>query len=162
MKKFIISNKEFISLDDMKFAIRQLRNDPNIFHKYSDAEQAAVVEACNLLVRQIFLEEIKAAKTQDEIDAIIEMPGDFVVCKRVAKRSVIFFKEWYDGKPIVTAIGNEALVFSYESKAKEIAADLGEGWSICDISKAASDHRKRILDILLKEIPEDIEKFDAE
>lgn len=162
MKKLIIGNNEFISLDDIKFAIRQLRNDPNIFRKYSDTEQAAVVDACNFLVRQIFLEEVKAAKTQDEIDAIIQMPGDFVVCKQVAKRSVIFFKEWSAGKAVVTASGNEALVFSYESKAKEIAAELGEGWSICDISKAASDHRKRILEILTREIPEDIETLASE
>ena len=162
MKKLIIGNNEFISLGDIKFAIRQLRNDPNIFLKYSDTEQAAVVDACNFLVRQIFLEEVKAANTQEEIDAIIEMPGDFVVCKQVAKRSVIFFKEWSDGKAIVTASGNEALVFSYESKAKEVAADLGEGWRICDISKAASDHRKRILEILTREIPEDIETLASE
>lgn len=161
MKKLVLGNKEFIALDDIKFALRNLRNNPEIWPGYTEEQQTAVVTACNHIIRQIFLEDIKAAKTQFEIDAIVEMTGDFVVYKPIGKKKAVFFQEWKGGEAVFAEHGNEAMVFSYESKAKEIAENLGGEWRVCDIGRPACDYRKRLLAAIFQ-ADDDFQEGDEE
>ena len=151
MKKYNIMGHEMIKVRDMRYAIRKLRKMVDLSYKNFDKEKRGMVQlAYNDVVRQIYLEELQEAKTPEEIEAILEMPGDFVVYKSgETKYDIEYFEAWDNGKAVTTRKPYRCMYFTYESMAKGVAERLGDGWKVLDASPEAHADQKRLLNILL-------------
>lgn len=150
MQKYNIMGHEMIKVRDMRHAIRKLRRGIELNYKNFNKEQQAMIHlAYNDVVRQLYLEELREAKSPDEISAILEMPGDFVVYKKGPERyDIEYFEKFDHGKPIVTRKAFRCMYFDYESKAKEVAESLGDGWQVMDASPEEHEDNKRLLNVL--------------
>lgn len=149
MKKYDIMGHEMVEVAELRHVIRRLRKDiPSLYWNFNEEQRAMVHLAYNDVVRQLYLDELKAAKSPDEIRAILEMPGDFIVAKYEGKHKVVYFKEYENGEGVITNKAYAAMNFSYESKAREVAEGLGEGWEVYDMSKYATEDAKRLLDAI--------------
>lgn len=152
MKKYDIMGHQMVKVSELRWVIRRLRKDVPINYKNFDKEKQAMVHlAYNDIVRHLYLEELKAAESPEEIEAILEMPGTFVVYQKGDKgrTDITFFSEFADGgKPVVTKKASRCMIFSYESKAQEVARSLGEDWKVMDASKEEYEANKRLLDAI--------------
>lgn len=156
MQKYNIMGFEMVKVDDLKHAIRVLRKQmkENWFN-YSDEQKTAALSAYDDVVRQLYREELRGVESPEERAAILEMAGDFIVCKRDDdKRGISYFSEWYNGEAIITNRAPKCMHFDYESKAEEVAERLGEGWVVHDTSEAEYENNKRMLKALLGETEE--------
>ena len=150
MKKYDIMGHQMIKIRDLCHAIRILRNSiERIWSDWPEEKKAAYYDAYDGVVRRVFLEELKEAKTEEERDAILEMPGDFVVYKVGETRyDIEYFREWDNGKAVITRKPFQCMYFDYESMAKEVAERLGEGWEVLDASPEEHNDRVRLLNVL--------------
>ena len=156
MQKYNIMGWEMVKVDDLKHAIRVLRKriKENWFN-YTDEQKAAALSAYDDVVRQLYLDELKNEKSPEKRALILEMTGDFIICKRgESKHDVLFYGGVEEGTVIDTRRAANAVHFIYESKAKEIAERLGEGWVVHDTSEAEFEDNKRMLKALLGETEE--------
>lgn len=140
MKKITINGVELVKLDDLKFEIRSLRK---LFPKK--------VDAYNDVVRAIFREEYAEAEEDWQKDAVIEMSGDFTVCKRVDGKPT-YFCGWDNGEPIYSQSYKESMSFAYESMAEEVVNKLNsidnDTWYYVDMCDAAYESSKKLLDAI--------------
>ena len=152
MKKYDIMGHQMVKVSELRWAIHRLRKDIPIRYKnFDEQEQVMVQLAYNDIVRHLYLEELKAAESPEEIEAILEMPGTFVVYRNGGdgRDDIIFFSEFADdGEAVVTRKASRCMIFSYESKAKEVAGALGEDWKVADVSKEEYEADKRLLDAI--------------
>lgn len=158
MEKYNIFGNEVVKVSDLRHAIRRLRKGIETNYRNFDKEKQAMVHlAYNDIVRQIYLEELKAAESPDEIRAILEMPGDFMVVNRVGKHDMLFFAKREDDKPLITRYAPRGMHFDYESKAKEIAEWMNENvktkteWRAVDVSAEEYEDNKRLLSAIFGE-----------
>jgi len=151
MKKININGQDYVKLRSLREEIRFLRKNIDVLYQNFDEDHRAMVHlAYNDIVRALYREELRAARTPEEHKAILEMPGEFIVCRMIGEKKshkLEVFSEWCSGSPVISDCGEEALVFSYESKAQETVDYLlehnGEGWHVLDISPEENDRRKR-------------------
>ena len=159
MKKLYINGEPYIKLRTIREEIRFLRRNINMFYgRFSEAEQAMVHLAYNDIIKALYREELKKARTPEEIDAILEMPGDFIVCRRIGKKpdvKVQYFAEWDNGNAVVSDCPKDALYFDYESKAEEVMEMLNEafgcGWSVLDMSPEENERTKRLMKAIFED-----------
>lgn len=159
MKKYNIMGYEMVKVRDIRHAIRKLRRGIEQNYQNFDADKRAMVSlAYNDVVRQIYLEELREAKTPDEIRAILEMPGDFVVYKVGETRyDIEYFREWDNGKAVITRKPFQCMYFDYESMAQNVAERLGEGWKVLDASPEEHNDRVMLLNVLFGTTDDDLE-----
>lgn len=151
MYKLMINGQPYIKVRTIREEIRYLRkNVDTIYHNFDESHRAMVQLAYNDIVRSIYREELNAAETPEDVEAILEMPGDFVVIKGRKIGELQGFLGWEDGKAIIGDI-NKSMFFSYESKAQEIAEQLGEGWRVFDMSPEDNERTQRFLNAVFKE-----------
>lgn len=156
MKKYDILGTEMVKVSELRHVIRRLRRDIDIMYHNFDEEHRAIVHlAYNDIVKALYREELNNAKSPDEIKEIMEMPGDYVVASGDRRSGLIFFSMWEDGKPIFSRKGYMALRFDYESKAKEIAEQLGEGWKAIDVTIEEYEDNKRLLHAIFDDVEEE-------
>lgn len=146
MEKFNIMGMEVVKVDEIKNAIRHIRKDAAFLY---DDSKDAVNCVCDMFIRQLYYDELKAAKTQEEEAAIMEMTGDFIIYNSDSPK-VLFFTGFDDGAK-VTEHYSQCMVFSYESKAQEVAEQLGDGWKVLDASEEEYQRSKRLLDTLFED-----------
>lgn len=153
MKKYNIMGHEMVKVSELRHAIRRLRKDVDTLYANFDEDHRAMVQlAYNDIVRALYREELKAAKSPDEIEAILEMPGDFLVIKREGKRDLSYFAQWNGpGKAEITKRASGAMHFDYESMAEKIAERLGDGWRVFDNSPEDYEYHKRLLEAIFGE-----------
>ncbi len=144
MKRYDVMGSEMIKVDELKNIIRHIRKDANWMYKDSPKTALRVADD---IVRQVYLDEIKAAKTQEEKDAILEMTGDFVLSIGTGRKRK-FFAGFDNGVTVEERI-DKAMFFSYESKAKEIAEQLDGEWDVLDVSKEEHEYCKRLMDVIM-------------
>ena len=70
--------------------------------------------------------------------------------KIIGKCEYLFFEEYSHGMAVVQKNGG-GMVFTYRSKAEEIAEKLGEGWKVIDVSEEATEASKRLLNAIFGE-----------
>lgn len=150
MKKYDIMGNEMIKVRDIRHAIRKLRKMIDVNYKNFDEEKRAIVQlGYNDVVRQLYLEELKAAKTPGEIEAILEMPGDFIVYKKGKdKYDIEYFESWENKQPVTTRKPQRIMYFDYESMAKRVAEILGDEWEVMDASPEAHADTQKLLNAL--------------
>lgn len=151
MHKIRINGTIFVPLSAVKFMLRKARKqDADFCADMGFGIEETANHIIDNMVRYVFREELQEAKDDAEREAIMEMPGDFVVHRGGRKEGIEFFGGWidYESKKYRVTSGDDALVFSYESKAEEVAAALGEGWSVTDVSKEYHEHIKRLIDAI--------------
>lgn len=148
MKKIVIGGQRYIRERELREHIRYLRKNVDTNYSRFDKDHRAMVHlAYNDIVRFLYQEELKNAKTPDEIRAIHEMPGDFMVIRSNGDKTYAAFVGWNHGDPIFGSLG-EGMVFDYESMAQGIAEELGDGWEVFDASHEAADRYKKLLNAL--------------
>lgn len=156
MQKYNIMGWEMVKVDDLKHAIRVLRKwtRENQFN-YTEEMKAAALYAYDDMVRQLYRDELRGVESPEEIAAILEMTGDFIVYKRENdKRVFSYFSEWDNGRAIITNRASKCMHFDYESKAEEVAERLGEGWVVHDTCDAEYEDNKRMLKAIFGETEE--------
>ena len=152
MKKYNIMGFEMAKMDDVKWCIRNVRREIDSFgsHKSEEAVKFAKF-ILELVVRNMYIDEIGAAESDEEKTAILEMTGDFIVVKAEGKgkdRDIRYFGRFEDDTSIVEKMPYRAMHFDYESKAEEIAKYLGENWSVVDLNPQEYETNKRMIDYL--------------
>ena len=151
MKKTMIDGEFYVKLKDLRYAIRHLRRMiPANYRNFDEDHRALVHLAYGDITKALYREELEKAHTPEEIRAVLEMPGDWMVVKRTGKREYLTFVEWSNGVAVVQRQGR-GTVFTYKSKAEEIAERLGEGWHAIDVSKEAAEADKRLLKAIFGE-----------
>ena len=160
MQKYNVMGHEMIKVRDIRHVIRMLRKRISVNYGGFDKEKQAVVRlAYDDIVKQIYREELDEAKTPNEIRHIIEMPGDFVVCKHgEGKHDIFYFCGWgnpdiltMSDMPIVSRKLTQVMWFEYESKAQEVADVLGDGWHVIDATLEEDSGSNRILNTIFGE-----------
>ena len=96
MKKYNVMGYEMVKVRDLRHTVRKLRRTVKERYNMFDAEKQAMIHlAYNDIVKQLYLEEFNRAKTPDEIRAVLEMPGDFVVYRGGKDRyDITYFAGW--------------------------------------------------------------------
>lgn len=156
MKRYELMGRTFVELKSVGYALRESRKTTEML--YGDDAKPEIMEAVDFalecITRQIYIEELHAAKTDEEKEAVVlEIPGDFVVCKPIGKpkdRKALFFRGYNHGEPIICENGNDVMMFDYLSKAKEVAENLGEGWRAVDVCEDSNNATHRLLDVLME------------
>ena len=151
MKKTMIDGESYVKLKDLRYAIRHLRRMiPANYRNFDEDHRALVHLAYGDITKALYRDELKEAHTPEEIRAVLEMPGDWQVVKIIGKYEYLFFEEWSNGMAVVQKNGG-GMVFTYRSKAEEVAEKLGEGWHAIDVSKEAAEADKRLLKAIFGE-----------
>lgn len=159
MKKVKINGTVFVPEAEIREELRHLRRSIGyVYSEYSELERDAILTAYNDVIKALYYDELRAAKTKEERDAILEMPGDFVVARRAADptvRKLDFFSKWEDKFKPVIGDSKDALWFSYESMAENIADRLNEllpdGWRVYDMSEQEAERNKRLLEAIFSD-----------
>lgn len=155
MKKYNINGHEMLMLDDVKCAIRRLRRRYDRLELLSPEEKAVLRDTLDDVVKEIFAEELNEAKRDydSKVNRILEMPGDFAVYKKGESRRDLSYviALGASGKPVVGENADLALHFTYESEAKKVAKDLGEGWEVIDLTPGAYADEERLLKAIFGE-----------
>ena len=151
MYKLMINGQAYIKVRTIREEIRFLRRSIDDRYCNFDADHRAMIHlAYNDIIKAIYREELARAKTPEEIDAIMEMPGDFIVTKGHKKEELVGFLGFENGEPIIGDV-NDVMFFDYESKAKEVAERLGEGWDVIDMSPEDYERTKRFLNAIFED-----------
>ena len=151
MKKIMIDGEFYVKLKDLRYAIRHLRRMiPANYRNFDEDHRALVHLAYGDITKALYRDELKEAHTPEEIRKVLEMPGSWQVVKIIGKCEYLFFEEWSNGMAVVQKNGG-GMVFTYRSKAEEIAEKLGEGWKVIDVSEEATEASKRLLNAIFGE-----------
>lgn len=148
MKKYNVMGHEMVKLKDLCYGIRRTRKRIDTLYAHrSEAEREGMRKACEDITRFVFIEEIRAAKNDDEIRTILEIKGDFVVYKAVGRRRRAFqyFEGYRDHEAAITDKASRAMHFAYEGMAEHVAEKLGDGWIALDTCQAAYEDMERLL-----------------
>ena len=156
MKKYNIMGFEMAKMEDVKWCIRDVRRSiDEIGSKKSDEAKDYARFVLELVVRNMYIDEIRAAKSDEEKENILEMTGDFIVAKCEGKgkdRTIRYFGQFDNGEAVIERMPYRAMHFDYESKAKEIADYLGENWTVVDLNPQEYECNKRMIDYLTSEM----------
>lgn len=152
MKKYDVMGYEMAKMEDVKWCIRNVRREIDSFgsHKSEEARDFAKF-ILELVVRNMYIDEIRAAKSDEEKENILEMTGDFIVVKAEGKgkdRIIRYFGQFDNGKAVIERMPYKAMHFDYESMAKQVAEQLGEDWTAVDLNPQEYECNKRMIDYL--------------
>lgn len=148
MKKYNVMGHEMVKLEDLCYVLREARKKiDHTIAKKSEEEKKGMREMWESIARHIFIEEIRKAKDKDEVDAILEIPGDFIVYGKAGKGryNLAYFGGYDKGEAVITPKASAAMHFAYEGMAEHVAEKLGEGWIVFDTCQAAQDDTNRLL-----------------
>lgn len=152
MKKYNVMGYEMAKMEDVKWCIRNVRRDIDSSGRNKSEEARDFAKfILELVVRNMYIDEIRAAKSEEEKENILEMTGDFIVVKAEGKgkdRAIRYFGRFEDDAAIVEKMPYRAMHFDYESKAEEVAEYLGENWSVVDLNPQEYETNKRMIDYL--------------
>lgn len=152
MNKININGKYYVSVKDIRTAIREMRRTvKERYSAFDEDHQAMVHLAYNDMNRWIYKDELAKAHTPDEIRQVHELQGDYVVVKSGEKK---VFCGFWKGIPIIKRLGHEGkdpIVFAYKSMAEGIAEMLGDGWTAIDVGEEEMTRVKAFMDALFEE-----------
>lgn len=153
MKKYEVMGYEMAKVEDVKWCIRNARKSIDLFGNNKSKESRDFARfILELAIRNMYREEIKAAKTEYEKENILEMTGDFVVCKVEGsgkKRVCKYFGGFDNGEPNICNWSYGAMHFDYEGMAQQVAEKLGDDWSVVDCNYQEYEKNKSLLDAIL-------------
>jgi len=144
MDQITIDGYQWVRLNDVCDILRNVRKDQ-------------VYENTDKIIRQIarlmFFDKVKSAKTEEEREAAMEFPGEFVVCKDLGYvnpngKRLIFFQDFAGGSAHAIDNGEKAMVFQYESMAAKVAKKLGKDWKVYCVGIEDGRMTKRLLDAI--------------
>lgn len=115
------------------------------------ADRDANDKAADVMIENAKSAIEKAKKAIDRTETLIrditegdEEKGSYVVYRRGEKpREIWQFIEWRCGKPIIGRCSG--MVFTFKSMAESVAAKLGDGWKVMDVSPEACQKAERLL-----------------
>ena len=80
MKKYNVMGHEMAKMDDVKWCIRKARKDiDDLYESKSDDAKKLAHTILDDVSRMMYIDELKAADTDEDRDAILEMTGNFIV-----------------------------------------------------------------------------------
>ena len=141
MNKIRLDGRDYVSVKDMRRAIRDCaRIVKETYRNFDSEKQAMVYLAYGDIKKKLYEDELKNARTLDEIRAILEMPGDYVVVNDKEKK---VFCGYHNGIPEIKELKSKnknTMVFDFKSKA--------EADEIVEITEALIEkHRADALDL---------------
>ena len=141
MDKIRINGYDWIRLHDICDIFRSVQED---------ATRETKADTFDAIAHLMFYDERKAAKTDEEKEALLEFSGDFVVTRPIdlKKRKFEWFKEWVNGEAVLTTDSAEAMHFEYKSMAEGIAEHLGDGWKAVCLGVEDGKMTRRLLNAL--------------
>ena len=155
MKKYNVMGHEMAKMEDVKWCVRKARKDIDLFGRdKSDEANDFAKFILELVIRSMFIDEIRAAKSDEEKENILEMTGDFIVAKCEGKgqdRTIRYFGQFDNGKAVIERMPYKAMHFDYESMAKHVAEQLGEDWHAVDLNPQETEHAQRFLDAIFED-----------
>lgn len=155
MKKHNVMGYEMAKMEDVKWCVRKARKSiDTLGHDKSDEAKDFARFILELVVRQMFIDEIRAAKSDEEKENILEMTGDFIVVKAEGKgkdRTIRYFGQFDNGEAVIERMPYKAMHFDYESMAENVASRLGEDWYVVDLNQQEFETNKRMIDYLTSE-----------
>lgn len=153
MRKFDVLGITMFKLSSLGYSIRKARDVAGIIYKDNEKELEAANYILDYIVKEVYRDELNAAKTDEEKEAVVlEIPGDFLIYKKgEGKNNILYFQEFMDGQPLFSRSAVCAMKFDYYSKAVQVAAELGEGWTVMDMCSEAHEDAKRLLDAIFSE-----------
>lgn len=161
MKKYDVMGYEMAKVADVKWCIRNARKSIDLFGEDKSAETRDFARfILEIVVRNMYRDEIKVAETEDEKENILEMTGDFIVCKVEGSRKnriIKYFGGFNNGEPNIVNWSYHAMHFDYESMAEQVAAKLGDDWHVNDCNYQEYEKNKSILDRLFSSEEEETE-----
>ena len=164
MKKYNVMGHEMAKMDDVKWCIRKARKD--IDDLYENKGEDAKMLAHTILddvIRMMYIDEFKAADTDEDRDSILEMTGNFivVVSKGEGKeKDIKYFEKYDDGNAVLTDKGYRAMKFDYESKANEVAESIGSDAYAMDLNPQEHEYYEMLLDAIFNSRFDDGEEED--
>ena len=153
MHKYDVMGHTMFKLSSLGYSIRKARDVAGIIYTDKEKELAAANYMLDYIVKEVYRDELNAAKTDEEKEAVVlEIPGDFLIYKKgEGKHDVLYFQEFINGQPVLTRSATRSMKFDYYSTATQIAAELGEGWIVMDMCSEAHEDAKRLLDAIFSE-----------
>lgn len=152
MKKYDVMGLEMAKMEDVKWCIRNVRRDIDSFGRNKSEEARDFAKfILELVVRNMYIDEIRAAKSDEEKENILEMTGDFIVAVsegRGKQMNVKFFKEYDNKVPVFTRHGYEAMKFDYESMAEHVAETLGKEACVIDMNEQEHEKNRRLIEAI--------------
>lgn len=158
MQKYDVMGYEMAKMEDVKWCVRDVRRCIDSYgqNKSEEAREFAKF-ILELVVRNMYIDEIRAAETEEDKENILEMTGTFIVAISEGQgknMKLQFFKEFVNKEPVFTKWGHEAMQFSYESMAEHVASELGENAHVIDLNENEHQKNRMILDELMSFIDE--------
>lgn len=159
MKKYNIMGFEMAKMEDVKWCIRDVRRSiDEIGAKKSDEAKDYARFVLELVIRSMFIDEIRSAQSEEDKENILEMTGDFMVVVSTGSgknRNIRYFEKYEDKKPVLTRFAYRAMNFLYESKAEEVAEGIGEDAYVLDTNEQEHQKHLWILNAIFNEPEED-------
>jgi len=154
MDKININGYDWVRLNDVCDILRFIKENPLIV----EAEAKIEADTLRRIAMLMFYDERKAAQTDEEKEAALELPGDFIVCKRDEEKKMHYFSEWKDGEAVISDFAKDVMYFDFESTAGQVANKLGEGWRPLCMGFEYGRISRRLLDTLFEEDEEEEEE----
>jgi hypothetical protein len=147
---------EMAKMEDVNWCVRNARKAIKTFGNDKGEEANKFAEfILELVVRNLYRDEIKSAKSDEEKDAILEMTGDFIVVNVAGKyteRVIKYFCGFEDGEADISRFSENTLHFDYESMANEVAErlseDTGDEWHTVDLNPHETQMNRSFLEAI--------------
>lgn len=162
MRKIDINGTPYVALYDICDILRHIEElDMEISTK----------RTVKSIARMMFYDEYVKAETDEEKEAAIELPGTFVVCRKLNENEIFYFKEWTkdengERQAVFTPRIKEAMVFIYEGMADHVAEIMNtnakqELFKVTNVGVEDGRIVKRILNRIFND-PEEEEETDVQ
>lgn len=150
MHKYEVMGFTMFKLSSLGYSIRKARDVAGIIYKDKEKELAAANDILDYIVKEVYRDELNLATTEKQKEAVVlEIHGDFLIYKKgEGKHDVLYFREFMNGQPVLTRSATRSMKFDYYSTATQIAAELGEGWTVMDMCSEAHEDAQRLLDAI--------------
>jgi hypothetical protein len=165
VKKYNVMGHEMAKMDDVKWCIRKARKDiDDLYENKSDDAKKLAHTILDDVIRMMYIDEFKAADTDEDRDAILEMTGNFIVVVSKGdgkEKDIKYFEKYDNGNAVLTDKGYRAMKFDYESKANEVAESIGSDAYAMDLNPQEQEYYEMLLDAIFNIRFDDGEEEDG-
>lgn len=156
MRKYNIMGHEMAKMEDVNWCIRKARDDINTFGDGKSKEAVKFAKfIVELLIRNLYRDELRDADSNEKKQMIMSLPGDFIVARTVGEkrnRKCIFFSRFGNEAAVISQHGNDAMHFDHkiiaENIAKQLSEDVGGEWYVVDTNPHEAQMNRELLEAI--------------
>lgn len=157
----MMDGRRYVAVGELRHEIARLRKDIPLFYKnFTESERAMVHLAYNDILRALYRDELRQAKTPDEVREICDMEGDYIVVRTEEGENETRFLSFcgYEDKEPNIQCTADGMTFSFRGVAEHIRDTLnaepekyGDGWMALDVSPWVRAESKNLLKAIFDE-----------